>query len=87
MVRGQIAEYGQIKDQPRSTHTVLDMRTSRGREYKLVSATAGWEPAGSVARWTDAFYAVWFMANGSRNGQRFVTEAEARATFEKWTTR
>lgn len=83
----RLAEYGQIKDAPRSKVTVIDRRyvESKRREYRLEHGTAGYEPAGSIARWTDEYWAVRFDLDGARHGQVSRDEAKMRALFDKWT--
>jgi hypothetical protein len=84
----RLCEYRDITPETRSNLTELDSAASarlQGRTVQLVHATAGWEPAGSMARWTDGFYAVWFEMNGARNGQRYRTEPEARTHFARLT--
>jgi hypothetical protein len=78
---GQIAEYRQGMQMSRVT--IL----AECGGYQLVSATAGYEPAGSMARWTNGYYGVWFHVDGARNGRRMLDATEARELFEAWVQR
>lgn len=82
----RLAEYRDITPETRCQVTQLDARPCarlRGATVRLVHATPGWEPAGSMARWTDGFYAVWWDQFNARQGRRYQTEAEARAHFTR----
>lgn len=87
---GSMIEYAQI---PADSSTRVDqiaqgvMKQFR-RDCYLIHSTEGYEPAGSMARWTNEYYAVIFYdASGSRNGRRFKAsdKAQAEALFSKWT--
>ena len=82
-----LAEYGEVERNgwPYSKTTVLESRQHDGREYTLGSATAGYERAGSMMRWTDSYYYVRYMLDGAINGRRTRTVVEARKFFEAWT--
>lgn len=82
-------EYGQIKPEELSVVTVLDTRTvhSNGRngEWKLKHHTAGFEPAGSVARYTEEKWSVTSFdagLNSTFGNSGFRSEAEARKVFD-----
>jgi len=53
-----------------------------GRVY-LRHSTEGYECAGSMARWTDEYWAVNFMIDGSVHGQRYRTLSEAERHFDR----
>ncbi len=86
----KVAEYASVDALVRPE--VVDTRTvsvgRKPRTYELVRCGPGWEPAGSMARWTDGYHAVRFYAGGSTHGLRFVLtpkgESDARALLEKW---
>jgi hypothetical protein len=80
------AEYGTYPDAMRSRKTILERRAAAyGRTYVLSHSTAGYEPAGSCARWTNEKWAAGHTdSNGTFYGQSFKTEHEARAYFERW---
>jgi hypothetical protein len=82
----RIAEYGAIRGQALAQRTVLGtaFNPRLRRTYTLTQVDAGWEPAGSMARWTDGYYSVTFELDGSRNGRRFTTQQEAVETFLRW---
>jgi hypothetical protein len=55
-------------------------------KVRLLKSTAGYEMAGSCARWTDGYYAVrWNRVDGSIHGGRYKTLAEAVAHFDRVT--
>ena len=82
-----ITEYGNVTDENRSRRTILeDCVGSDGRRYALVHRTPGYECAGSMARWTNESWAVETWIDGTRHGQRFKNESEARALFDRWST-
>jgi len=78
-----IAEYGQIENAPRSRRTVVQVV---GR-YTLRHGTAGYETAGSMARWTAEYWAVVVVLDGAEHGHRFRTAEEACACLRKWSER
>ena len=51
------------------------------REYKLFTISEGYEPAGSMLRWTDAVYSVEFYLDGARHGKWFKNYDKAREEF------
>ena len=51
------------------------------RDYKLFAISEGYEPAGSMLRWTDAVYSVEFYFDGARHGKRFKSYDKAREEF------
>lgn len=52
--------------------------------YLLIEYTAGYEAAGSMARWTNAGWMV--TTDGMPScGRRGLSEEAARALFNKWT--
>lgn len=87
-----LAEFGDdVNDSNRAQRTVLYDRyvESKRRTYRLVSVSAGFEPAGAVAKWTNGYYAVLYEMGGARHGQQFPRTAEgleaAEARFALWT--
>lgn len=79
----KITEYAAIKNAPRSHKTVMKIVG----KYTLHHATAGYEPAGSMARWTKEYYAVVFTLDGAEHGQRFRTAQEAYDLLNRWVQR
>lgn len=81
-----LCEYSDVNDSNRAQLEVLEERhvPSKRRTYRLVRCSAGFTTAGSVARWTNGYYAVWFELQGARHGQQFKTLEEARERFELW---
>ena len=85
-----IKEYGELAADrsDRSIVTELARKQAGRHEYFLKHHAPGFECAGSCARLLDhEVWSVTFYSNGAINGQRFLSEAEARARFTKWTTR
>ena len=84
-------EYGSYTDDQRSKVTTLDSGKSPEGEYPrqfyLKHHSAGYEPAGSMARWTDERWGVTFDQGGAINGRRFLTLPPAQDLFNKWTGR
>ena len=71
---GKLAEYKDVNSSNRSSITTLHKSySSKVRaDVSLVHASSGYEPAGSVARWTDGYYAVrWTDCTGSIQGRRY----------------
>jgi hypothetical protein len=79
-----IVEYSEVHEGNRARTVVLAREDVYGREYRLVQSTAGYECAGSCARWTDGYTAVLFDSDGAVHGRRFKSEADARALFSRW---
>jgi hypothetical protein len=52
---------------------------------RLVHSTAGYEVAGSAARFTNEYFAVRFQLGNATHGRRFKSEAEARETYARLT--
>ena len=77
-------EYGTYSDAQRSIKRTIDSTNVGGREYILYHKTAGYEPAGSMARWTEERYGVSFFEHIASHGRMFLTESEARTLFNKW---
>lgn len=76
-------EYRDVTDGQVSRSTVLDQATHNGRTYLLRHHSAGYESAGSMARWTNEKWSV--SRPGAFGGSAFLTEQEARDTFVCWT--
>jgi hypothetical protein len=51
------------------------------RDYKLFAISEGYEPAGSMLRWTDAVFSVEFYFDGAQHGKRFKSYDKAREEF------
>lgn len=85
---GNVIEYRDIPAGSHAKRQVLESEVTtigrRHREYFLSHSTAGYECAGSMARWTNEYYSVTFEAGGAINGRRFLTEKDARDLFNKW---
>ena len=80
-----IVEYSEVNDGNRSRVTVLEKHVGARHEIKLLHRTAGYECAGSCARWTDEGFSVMVYGSLAPTGQRFRTEADARVKFANWT--
>lgn len=86
------AEYRDIKGQPMAARVVVDTKPASRLKatVELATVAAGWECAGSMARWTDGYWSVrWRDTGGSYQGRRFeltdIGEQEARALFTRLT--
>lgn len=84
-------EYSQVGDN-RSRVTILakgirhyGYKDDLVHEYTFSHRSAGYEPAGSMARWTDERWSVLFMSDGATHGRSFSTEQAAREHFERVT--
>lgn len=69
-----VAEYCDIgASEPRPVETVLDTKLMHGKTpVRLVARTAGWAIAGSMLRWDNGCYGVfWEDRGGSRHGSRY----------------
>lgn len=85
-----LAEYRDLTDADHAVTTVIDEARDpeSGRTYRLEATTAGYEPAGSCARWTRACYAVRVvLPDGKTLSHRYRTYAEARELFDRRTRR
>lgn len=82
-------EYRDLTDADKSIKTIhaTAMGAFKAR-YNLIHKTAGYEPAGSCARYTEEYWgAIGTSArDGTTFGQWYKTEAEAREHFERVTT-
>jgi len=80
-----VAEYGQIgEDEPRPIETVLDEKLGWGRyQVKLVAKTAGWAIAGSMLRWDNGCYGVYWDMDGARHGSGYLQFEAAEAHFKR----
>lgn len=85
----KLAEAGTVPDTLRSVEKTVEARNAKGKTYWLTQATAGYEPAGAMLRWTDGYWAVTFRDGGASNGRRFRPdgegESQARLLFDTWT--
>ena len=87
-------EYRDVNNAKRSRTNVLDKGIAdkpKGprvpHEWTLTHHTAGYECAGSMARWTNEKWAVRFVADGATHGRSFLTEHEACEWFAMQTGR
>ena len=84
-----LAEYRELNDSNRAVVTILDKGPADGKYNMLVlyASTPGFEPAGSVARWTNGAYGVRYYYNGAFYGQRYKPDEvgleKARAHFDR----
>jgi hypothetical protein len=74
------AEYGTYPDSARSVVKVI----ARQGKYTLKHHTAGYEPAGSCARYTDEVWSITFELDGSTHGRRFRDQWDAHKLFDAW---
>jgi hypothetical protein len=83
----QLAEYRDVNDSNRARGTILREAFSKKVNtcVRLIAVTEGWEPAGSVARWTDGYFAVRFERDGATNGQRYNSMLDATAHYLRLT--
>lgn len=84
-----LAEYGQIgEDEPRPIETILDEKLGWGRtKVRLVAKTAGWAIAGSVLRWDNGRYGVYWEMDNARHGSGYTEFADAHAHFQRIPTK
>lgn len=90
----QIAEYRDITNQPLALGIIIERgigaRPGVKGEVLFQEFHEGWEPAGSMARYTVATYRVTFQSDGATHGKRFLLTLEgyneAKAYFERLTT-
>lgn len=82
-------EYSTYGDEEASKRTLLATEYSPrlGRNVRLMHKTAGYEPAGSCARFTQELWGALYDLDWSTAGQWFKTEAEARKYFNKLITK
>ena len=83
-----LAEYGSYPPEDRAQARVIaEGHSEKVRStVKLVEVSPGWEMAGSVARWTNGYFAVWWWeSSGTRHGQQYKDEAKAAAHFDRLT--
>lgn len=80
-------EYGELTSADHSIRTTLASGIGKyGSKWSLVHRTAGYECAGSCARYTKECWSVDYeRRDGITGGQSYKTEAEARAHFERVT--
>jgi len=81
----KLAEYGTLTQEQFGKKVVLDRGFNINREYKLIHRTAGFQCAGSCARFDDEAWGVLFEFDGAEHGRYFKTEADARELFKAWT--
>lgn len=86
-----LAEYGGYDPALDAEVTLVDKAVGAMHGFpavRLVHSTQGFEPAGSMVRWTEAKWSVlWDARDGGIHGRGFreADEAGARALFAKWT--
>ena len=87
-----LAEYGSFPaSECAIAQTIASAHSTKIRAaVSLVWSSPGFEVAGSVARWTNGYFAVrWTNADGAIMGQRYrndgAGEASARAHFDRLT--
>ena len=81
------AEYVTLTSDDMSGRTVLKTATGAfGTRYTLVHATAGYECAGSAARYTDEQWGCLGAGRMGNFGQWYKTENEAAKHFDRVTT-
>lgn len=78
--------------EPTARESLLETRTAvrgnRSTDYELRYRTAGVEPKFRAHKFESEAWGVVFdcPSSGARNGRWFLTEAEARTAFDRWTT-
>jgi hypothetical protein len=80
----KLAEYGTFSADESAKVTQIDEAYSNKVRamVRFVESSAGYEPAGSVARWTDGYYAVrWTDYSGAIQGRRYRDRYEAANHF------
>ena len=86
MKHGQIVECSAAREL--SNVTIIDRCINGRREYFLKHHGIGFEPAGSMARWSaHEMWSVTFYDGGATNGRRFLNLGEAQDLFDKWSGR
>lgn len=80
-----IAEYGSINPQEYGKKIVLDEGTKGRTTYQLIHRTAGYQCAGSCARYDAEGWGVIFNKCGASHGRWFKSESAARELFAQWT--
>lgn len=83
----RITRYGEIGNAPVSVRTVIESANTITnhnipRTYRLVTKTAGYESAGSMARWTDESHGVTFELDGCTHGQWYKSLDHAKENFD-----
>lgn len=80
-----IAEYRQIgAAERRVRETILDVKTRYcGTQVRLVARFAGWACAGSMSRWDNGCFGVYWEFDGARHGSGYKTFEQALAHFER----
>ena len=87
----KIAEYGTlVVNEHRAIWTKIAERSGEyGRRYQLAHSTAGYEPAGAAARWTDGYWVARIVdSSGTTHGRQFGLdsdgESQARALYSSY---
>lgn len=91
MKHPKVAEYRDIPTGLHSRVTVLTTASGPNpsgyvRSYTLSHHTAGYECAGSMARWTDERWSVLTFSDGASHGRSFLTREAAHRCLVDWTT-
>jgi hypothetical protein len=87
----KLAEYRDVNDGNRSKSSILNhANPNKVRSTVYLRYVAhGYEPAGSVARWTDGYYSVRFLLDSAFHGQRYALTKtgleQAQAHFDRLT--
>lgn len=82
-----IKEYSQLTAADRSIRTIIAGAPGSRAHWQLIHKTAGYECAGSCARYTgEAWGAIAKSNSGTTYGQWYKTEAEAREHFDRVST-
>ncbi len=80
-------EYRDLKDSDMSCATILQKGYGAwNKEYTLSHHTAGYECAGSCARYTEERWKVRYIFDNALHGKAFLTEKEAQEYFDAYTT-
>lgn len=81
-----IKEYRDLKPEDESEVKILAKGIAAfNREYTLKHHTAGYEPAGSCARYAEEKFSVTYPFDNAIHGKAFKTEIEAKEYFDKHT--
>ena len=84
---GDVFEYHQINALkiPMAVETLIEGPTPDTRtieNLRLVEVSPGWEIAGSMARYTEGYYAALYFSDNARQGLRSRDLDKASAKFE-----
>lgn len=81
-----VKDYSHLQENERAVRTVLKTGRSLSldRTYLLIHSTAGYEPAGSRARYTAEKWLITFNMSGVVHGREFATLAAAESMLASW---